>query len=631
MATEDPRSAAGARSRRSSFWALMALGCGLLRCDDAGQTQLLVWVTAAPLEGLPIAAVDVTVESEDRERTYDSAHFELVGGAAGRFALPLTLGVVPRDASGARVRVTARAELRDAALSRPLVASAVTGFVPGQKLLLPLVLDVRCSLGRPCPEGQVCAEQVCGPELRQASTLRVLGAGAPGPSTGSTCLRPRDACLDRCDAGERVAVARFVDREGRATLGTDLSEAPCCRDAQLDAPEVFAVSPTPRPDLLPLYRCRNGAGMTHYTLHLGCEGDGVNDGVLGYVVSPVTPGRCDTVPLFRLHDPDTSERLSTVDLRERDRLVAGGFLFEGVTAYVWPEVGPRCATGAQACVLANAVSRCEGARCAVARCIEGFADCNADPDDGCEVDTRHSAGHCGRCGAACREGEVCDASQCRAAALAERVGCADATREGFADRSRFPEIAACGGRWLVPGVFPPTPRVSLAACANAGNSSDGRAETAHCAAANLCALGWHLCRGGEIAARTQGQGCAGSSFAPESFFAASVSGPGCYRCALATNAVTGALCTNASCSNDCRPTVCSLACRAEATLTNDLFGCGTLGYSLTSECDGLDRTAGDLCSQLPSSAWRCGGVTSESRTVTKPDAAHGGVLCCRDP
>ena len=30
----------------------------------------------------------------------------------------------------------------------------------------------------------------------------------------------------------------------------------------------------------------------------------------------------------------------------------------------------RCATGAQACVLANAVSRCEGARCAVARCIE---------------------------------------------------------------------------------------------------------------------------------------------------------------------------------------------------------------------------------------------------------------------
>ena len=108
--------------------------------------------------------------------------------------------------SGARVRVTARAELRDAALSRPLVASAVTGFVPGQKLLLPLVLDVRCSLGRPCPEGQVCAEQVCGPELRQASTLRVLGAGAPGPSTGSTCLRPRDACLDRCDAGERFAV-----------------------------------------------------------------------------------------------------------------------------------------------------------------------------------------------------------------------------------------------------------------------------------------------------------------------------------------------------------------------------------------------------------------------------------------
>src|SRR5262249_15033673 len=36
-------------------------------------------------------------------------------------------------------------------------------------------------------------------------------------------------------------------------------------------------------------------------------------------------------------------------------------------------------------------------------CERGFADCNGDPDDGCEADLRTDA-HCGSCGARCTNG-----------------------------------------------------------------------------------------------------------------------------------------------------------------------------------------------------------------------------------
>ena len=147
---------------------------------------------------------------------------------------------------------------------------------------------------------------------------------------------------------------------------------------------------------------------------------------------------------------------------------------------------------------------------------------------------------------------------------------------------------------------------------------------------NLCAFGWHVCRGGEVLPRTDNRGCAATRFPARTFFAASVSGPGCFRCALPANTVTGARCTNTSCASDCRPTTCSLDCQASDDLNNDLFGCGTLGYEAPTECDGLDRTPGDRCETLPDTPWRCDGPTTESRVVTKPGAANGGVLCCRD-
>jgi len=54
----------------------------------------------------------------------------------------------------------------------------------------------------------------------------------------------------------------------------------------------------------------------------------------------------------------------------------------------------------QHCPGDHATMACRAGRCAVALCDKGFADCNAQPGDGCETDLSRPA-HCGACELAC--------------------------------------------------------------------------------------------------------------------------------------------------------------------------------------------------------------------------------------
>ncbi|MBE2248160.1 MAG: hypothetical protein IAE78_01345 [Myxococcus sp.] len=65
------------------------------------------------------------------------------------------------------------------------------------------------------------------------------------------------------------------------------------------------------------------------------------------------------------------------------------------------------------CALPFTSARCLASRCAVGACETGRADCNAQPEDGCEVDTTDAEAHCGGCGMPCAADERCVASQCR--------------------------------------------------------------------------------------------------------------------------------------------------------------------------------------------------------------------------
>jgi hypothetical protein len=75
----------------------------------------------------------------------------------------------------------------------------------------------------------------------------------------------------------------------------------------------------------------------------------------------------------------------------------------------------HCGACGSACLpTPNTAAGCQMGRCARA-CLAGFADCDGDAADGCEVDLRASASHCGACGNACRFPSAtarCEASRC---------------------------------------------------------------------------------------------------------------------------------------------------------------------------------------------------------------------------
>jgi hypothetical protein len=86
-----------------------------------------------------------------------------------------------------------------------------------------------------------------------------------------------------------------------------------------------------------------------------------------------------------------------------------------------------CGGCGRRCAPANAEGACGGGRCAVARCNAGFADCDGDPGNGCEVDLATSASHCGACGRGCPSGLCRDAACVTFGGAFERAdpGCAE--------------------------------------------------------------------------------------------------------------------------------------------------------------------------------------------------------------
>ncbi len=86
----------------------------------------------------------------------------------------------------------------------------------------------------------------------------------------------------------------------------------------------------------------------------------------------------------------------------------------------------HCGGCGMACAIANGAAACVGGACAVATCTGRFADCDSTAGNGCETDTSVDVMHCGGCGRAC-------AARANSTASCAMGACAYACNAGFAD------------------------------------------------------------------------------------------------------------------------------------------------------------------------------------------------------
>ena len=124
----------------------------------------------------------------------------------------------------------------------------------------------------------------------------------------------------------------------------------------------------------------------------------------------------------------------------------------------------HCGRCGGACALANATAACTAGACAVASCAAGFGDCDGNAANGCETDTRTSATHCGACGMACptRANAVpaCTAAVCASVCVAGFGECDGDAADGC-ETNLATSTAHCGGC----GRSCLTSNVATAACA----------------------------------------------------------------------------------------------------------------------------------------------------------------------
>jgi hypothetical protein len=129
----------------------------------------------------------------------------------------------------------------------------------------------------------------------------------------------------------------------------------------------------------------------------------------------------------------------------------------------------NCGACGRACAFPNAAPTCAAGACAMGACDAGFADCDGDPGNGCEVDTRTDVAQCGACGRACavpNATPVCRAGACVPMACADGFGDCDGDPANGCETSVWSNQDHCGacGRSCLGGTLCGFDRCAPAVC-----------------------------------------------------------------------------------------------------------------------------------------------------------------------
>jgi hypothetical protein len=303
----------------------------------------------------------------------------------------------------------------------------------------------------------------------------------------------------------------------------------------------------------------------------------------------------------------------------------------GQTSPPPPDAGPaadggtdpvRCPT---ACENANGTAECSGGSCLLS-CVNGYADCDSDPSNGCETSTMDDSSSCGSCQNACENpnGETsCGQGLCSPTCAANFADCdANASNGCETDMTTPTDCGGCGmrcenahgGVQCVSGSCSPTCAAGWGDCdglAANGCETNLNRDPFHCGSCSrACVAGSETCDSGscQTSACTPGLGdCdSDSSNACETDLTSSAD-----NCGFCGNACTIAHGSGACAANSCIVAGCSggyddcdnsPTTGCETPLASSTANCGGCGNACSNP-HGTTSCAASSCMPVCSSGW----------------------------